>query len=124
MTMPSDAEKEEPSIFDKFATRVGNFVAQAPFFSFCVGVVLLWLPTYFITRDLEKWQLPINTLTTIITFLMVAVLENVTKRSGDATQHKLNAIAQGLVVVLEDHDSEPEADELRKAVGLEDKESS
>lgn len=122
--MPSEAERGEPSFFDKFATKVGNFVAKAPFFAFCVGIVILWVPTYFITRDIEKWQLPINTLTTIITFLMVAVLENVTKRDSDSTQHKLNAIAGALAVVMDDHDCDYEADELRRAVGLEDKESS
>jgi low affinity Fe/Cu permease len=123
MTMPSDAEKGEPSVFDKFATKVGNFIAKAPFFAFCVFIVLIWFPTLFF-MPIDSSQLIINTTTTIITFLMVAVLENVTKRGNDALQHKLNAIAEALAVVMDDQDNELEADELRKAVGLEDKESS
>ena len=123
MTMPSDAEKGSPSLFDKFATKAGDFVAKAPFFVFCVLIVVIWFPTLFF-MPIDSSQLIINTTTTIITFLMVAVLENGTKRGNDALQHKLNAIANGLAVLLDDFDDDYDAEELRKAVGLEDKESS
>ena len=47
-------------------------------------------------RDIDTWQLIINTLTTIITFLMVALLQNSQTRADQAVQHKLNAIADML----------------------------
>jgi low affinity Fe/Cu permease len=118
MTLPSQAESK--GLFDKFADVVHRFVSRPWFFAICVGIVALWLLSLPAFDDLEKWQLPINTLTTIITFLMVALLENTTKRDGDANQQKLNAIA---VYLAGDGDDDAKH-ELREAVGLEDREGS
>jgi low affinity Fe/Cu permease len=69
----------------------------------------------------------INTLTTIITFLLVALLHNTQSRAEEATQEKLNAIADALsdlmlkVETPGDEDLEEDVGELRAAVGLEDK---
>ena len=78
----------------------------------------------------SQFQLEINTTTTIITFLMVALLQNSQSRNDMATQHKLNAVADGLadlMAALSDQlpDSELVNDmsELRAAVGVEDRES-
>ncbi|WP_425567632.1 low affinity iron permease family protein [Nonomuraea dietziae] len=40
----------------------------------CVLLVLVWAPSFFLIGDLDHWQLIINTLTTIVTFLLVALL--------------------------------------------------
>ena len=63
----------------------------------CVVIVVIWAPT-FVFMPMDTWQLIINTLTTIITFLLVALLQNTQKRADAAVQHKLNAIAEGLVI--------------------------
>jgi Low affinity iron permease len=75
-------------------------------------------------------QLEINTTTTIITFLMVALLQNSQTRENQATQHKLNAIADGVADLMEhiserndDSDLKLDVEELRCAVGLEARES-
>jgi Low affinity iron permease len=57
---------------------------------------VVWAPTFFLLRDVDTWQLIINTVTTIITLLMVALLQNSQTRTDQAVQHKLNAIADGL----------------------------
>lgn len=125
---------DEVSLFDRFAERAARFVARAPFFAACVILVALWAPSILVLGDLDTWQLIINTTTTIITFLMVALLENSSARQADATQHKLNALARGLADVLQ-HIAETappsrRADvysdlrELEHAVGLEARESS
>jgi signal transduction histidine kinase len=95
-----------------------------------VLLVLLWAPSYFLLRTLDTWQLIINTVTTIVTFLLVALLQNTQKRADDAVQHKLNAIADGLADLMDhmaDRDERRELRdemlELRDAVGLEDRES-
>jgi hypothetical protein len=79
----------------------------------------------------DTWQLIINTVTTIITFLMVALLQNSQTRSDQALQHKLNAIADGLADLMaythaggQGRDLERDLIELRAAVGLEEHESS
>ena len=68
-------------------------------------------------------NLIINTLTTIVTFLMVALLQNSQTRADQAVQHKLNAIADALSDLMHDQGNEKDAAELRDAVGLEERES-
>ncbi|WP_308163955.1 low affinity iron permease family protein [Nonomuraea sediminis] len=119
------------SLFDRFATAAGGFVSRAWFFAFCVLLVVIWLPSYFLVGSIDTWQLIINTLTTIVTFLLVALLQNTQTRSDHATQQKLNAIAEGLSQVMThlsetsgDRSLDDEIRELRAAVGLENKEGS
>ena len=125
--MPSDVS-EGLSVFDRFATKASDFVSRSWFFVGCVLVVVLWAPSFVLLRDIDTWQLIINTLTTIVTFLLVALLQNTQKRSDEATQHKLNAIADGMADLmgkLARHHPEllKDRDELRRAVGLEERES-
>jgi len=154
--MPSEVTDRVGS-FDRFAGGASRLASRAPFFAFCVLLVIVWAPTYFVFRNVDTWQLIINTMTTIVTFLMVALLQNSQYRNDEATQHKLNAIADGLADLMtyvahhldgardrdadgqvagaaphtdgdgdgDGHDKlEKDLRELRRAVGLEDKESS
>lgn len=124
MTMPSEVD-DHVGAFDRFAEAVSRFVSRAAFFAACVTLVVLWAPSYFVFGDVNTWQLVINTATTIVTFLMVALLQNSQQRASAATQHKLNAIAAALADLYEDLlDDEAVADELRAAVGLEQRETS
>ena len=59
-------------------------------------LVVVWLPSILVIKTVDTWQLIINTVTTIVTFLLVALLQNTQERSDQATQQKLNALAQGL----------------------------
>jgi hypothetical protein len=126
--MPSSAPSGRLSLFDRFATAASMVVSRAWFFIGCVVLVLVWSPTFLVV-PLDTWQLIINTVTTIITFLLVALLQNTQKRSDDAVQQKLNAIADGLsdlMYYLSSDDAGLRADEreLRDAVGLEKREGS
>lgn len=126
-TLPSDVT-ENLSVFDRFATRASAFVSLPWFFLLCVVLVVLWAPSILLLGDIDTWQLIINTITTIVTFLLVALLQNTQKRADDAVQHKLNAIADGLSDLMgtltEEHPNlRRDRDELRDAVGLEDRES-
>lgn len=123
-TMPSEVD-EHVTNFDRFATAAANFTGRAPFFAACVALVVLWFPSYFIIQDLNLYQLLINTGTTIVTFLMVALLQNSSARADKAVQHKLNGIADALADLMdEDERLARDRDELRAAVGLEHRESS
>lgn len=119
------------SLFDRFADVVGRLTSHAGFFAFCVVLVVAWAPSFVLIGDIDTWQLIINTLTTIVTFLLVALLQNTQKRADDATQQKLNAIAQALAdLMAHSSPSTPARDldrdrrELIKAVGLESREGS
>jgi len=127
--MPTDVTPDL-SLFDRFATRSARFASQASFFAACLLLVIVWAPSYFVIGTLDTWQLIINTITTIVTFLMVALLQNTQTRSDEATQDKLNALARGLAELMghlaDIHDRDAlrqDVAELQAAVGLEDIES-
>ena len=125
--MPSQVS-DKMTTFDRFAGWCSNMVSRAPFFAFCVLLILIWAPTVSFLK-FDTWQLIINTVTTIITFLMVALLQNTQTRNDLATQHKLNAIADAIADLMTHFSEHAEADieedirELRDAVGIEEKES-
>lgn len=79
--------------FDRFADWTEEHVAQAWFFVFCLALVLLWLPSYFLFGKVDTWQLVINTVTTVVTFLLVALLQNTQRRFELSVHEKLDAIA-------------------------------
>ena len=117
------------SFFDRFASATSRLVAGAWFFALCVLLVVIWVPSYAVFRSVDTWQLIINTVTTIVTFLLVALLQNTQMRSDEAVQDKLNELADALGDLMESlSDERPELrrdrDELRAAVGLERRESS
>ncbi len=124
---PTPVDCRRLSIFDRFAEAASEFASHAVFFIGCALVVLLWLPSYFIIRDLNTWQLIINTMTTIITFLLVALLQNTQRRSEEALHLKLDALDDGLADLLSRLEGNRVAGngvhsdiaELRAAVGAE-----
>jgi low affinity Fe/Cu permease len=126
ITMPSEVSSHV-GVFDRFAGAAALIASRALFFAFCVALVVIWAPTYFLLGDVDTWQLIINTATTIITFLLVALLQNSQTRSDEALQHKLNAIADGLADLMDhvaqggatEHDLRNDLVELRADVGLE-----
>jgi Flp pilus assembly protein TadB len=117
---------KNPSIFDRFAEAASEQVSHATFFIACVLLVVVWLPSYFIFGNVNTWQLVINTATTIVTFLLVALLQNSQRRFDRAVHAKLDAIADGLADLMVAHDGraggsmQSEVIQLREAVGLEE----
>ncbi|GIG65686.1 low affinity iron permease family protein [Phytomonospora endophytica] len=123
--MPSDVTSQV-GFFDRFAQSASKFFSKPWFFAFCVLLVLLWAPSILVISEVDTWQLIINTTTTIVTFLMVALLQNTQTRSDEAVQDKLNAIAEILAAMAEESGSEDvkaAVKEAKAAIGLEDKES-
>src|SRR3989440_8312511 len=126
--MPTDVNGRV-GFFDRFAGHAADIASRAPFFAACVLLILVWAPTIAVFK-FDTWQLLINTATTIVTFLLVALLQNSQARNDQATQHKLNAIADGLGDLMErfatftdDPTLHDEIAELKAAVGLEERET-
>ena len=135
--MPSEVSSRI-GFFDKFAGLAARLASRAPFFAFCLLLVVVWLiqgVALVVSKGSlhafldSQYQLEINTTTTIITFLMVALLQNSQTRTDQATQHKLNAIADGLADLMEhvaaqapDSSLDDDMRELRAAIGLETRE--
>ena len=138
LLMPSGVSSRV-GFFDRFAGLAARLASRAPFFAFCLLLVIVWLVQGVILIVAKgslhafldsQYQLEINTTTTIITFLMVALLQNSQTRTDQATQHKLNAIADGLADLMEhlatqfpDSSLDKDMEELRAAIGLEVRES-
>jgi low affinity Fe/Cu permease len=118
-------EEARRGAFDRFAQRTAEVVSKAPFFAFCVALVVVWAPTYFLVDDFDTYQLLINTPTTIITFLLVALLQNTQQRGEQAIHKKLDALADGMADLMrhfanDDNELRKEIEDLKAAVGLEE----
>jgi low affinity Fe/Cu permease len=91
-------------------------------FALALGLILLWLVTYPLFPDFNTWQLVINTLTTIITFLMVFLIQRSQNIDSHAIQLKLNELvaavegASNRLINVEDL-SEEELEVLHKHFG-------
>lgn len=118
-------EQARRGSFDRFAEWSANLVSKAPFFAFCVALVVAWAPSYFLVENFDTYQLIINTPTTIITFLLVALLQNTQQRAEQAMNKKLDALADGMADLMrhfadEENDLHKEIEDLKAAVGLEE----
>ena len=79
-------------LFVRFATLTAKVAGKPWTFIACLAVVLIWAATGPIFKFSETWQLVINTGTTIITFLMVFLIQNTQNRDGAAMQAKLDEL--------------------------------
>jgi len=79
-------------LFAKFAAAVASASGKPITFVAAVALVLAWAASGPFFNYSETWQLVINTSTTIITFLMVFVLQNSQNRDGKALQAKLDEL--------------------------------
>ncbi|MBA9033889.1 low affinity iron permease family protein [Rhizobium leguminosarum] len=101
--------------FSKFATNIADRSGKPGTFVLAVVIVIVWAVSGPFFSYSETWQLVINTSTTIITFLMVFILQNSQNRDGKALQAKLDELiltsqAQNKFIGIEKLDEE----ELRK----------
>ena len=78
--------------FDKFATGVSKAAGSSLAFAVAFGVVLVWAISGPFFDFSETWQLVINTGTTIITFLMVFLIQKAQNKDSLAIQLKLNEL--------------------------------
>jgi low affinity Fe/Cu permease len=113
--------------FDRFAETASQFVSKGLFFTIAVVVVAIWMPTIFLFGSVDTWQLVINTLTSVLAFLLIALLQNSERRYDHALHHKVDVLAQALATVMR-HQVEADSaavrrsiDELNAAIGLERK---
>jgi low affinity Fe/Cu permease len=82
--------------FNWFATKTSSAAGQPLTFVIAVTVILVWAVTGPIFHFSDTWQLIINTGTTIVTFLMVFLIQNSQNRDGAAMQAKLDELLRAL----------------------------
>jgi low affinity Fe/Cu permease len=84
------------SRFSKFAKWIARMSGHPSAFGLAVFVIAAWLATGPVFGYSDTWQLVINTGTTIVTFLMVFLIQNTQNRDGEAMQLKLDEIIRSL----------------------------
>jgi low affinity Fe/Cu permease len=87
-----EAEVQKTPFFARFARWVERQVGRSSTFVLAIAVVLLWAVSGPVFRWSDTWQLVINTGTTIVTFLMVFVIQNTQSRDTQAMQLKLDEL--------------------------------
>jgi low affinity Fe/Cu permease len=84
--------KQKKGIFTKFTSATAAILGRPWVFSTALAVLFLWVCSGPILGFSDTWQLIINTSTTIVTFLMVFIIQNTQNRDNLAMNIKLDAI--------------------------------
>ena len=90
--MKKKFNKKINSWFDNFATKVTMFLGSSAAFTVACFIVVIWIVTGPVFKYSDTWQLVINTGTTIVTFLMVFLIQRSQNKESLAVQLKLNEL--------------------------------
>jgi low affinity Fe/Cu permease len=110
MTVPNQPRHPVEHLFAQASNQVSRAAGKPVTFVLCCAIIVIWAVSGPIFHFSDTWQLVINTGTTIITFLMVFLIQNTQNREGAALQAKLDEIiraldkAQNGFIALETHD--------------------
>ena len=102
-TTPKKTEQEQPlrkrswsGRFHVFAKHTASATGHAGTFVIAVLIILVWAITGPLFGFSDTWQLIINTATTIVTFLMVFLIQNTQNRDAETTQLKLDELIRAI----------------------------
>ena len=84
------------SLFSRFSKRTARASGHPAAFGLALAVILLWLVTGPLFHFSDTWQLVINTSTTIVTFLMVFLIQSTQNREAEAVQLKLDELIRAM----------------------------
>jgi low affinity Fe/Cu permease len=84
------AKRPKSDAFHRISLKISNKLGSAWAFYIAVAVILAWTVSGPFFNFSDTWQLVINTGTTIVTFLMVFVIQNTQNRDSKAMQLKLD----------------------------------
>jgi low affinity Fe/Cu permease len=85
-----------PEFFRAFARRISDFVGSSWAFAAAVLIIVVWAVAGPIYHYSDTWQLVINTGTTVVTFLMVFLMQNTQNRDAKAIHLKLDELIRGV----------------------------
>lgn len=96
--MNESQHSDSPTLpwFDRISKTLERIVGQPSAFAFALAVIVLWLVSGPFFNFSDTWQLIINTATTIVTFLMVFLIQNTQNRTTAALQLKVDEVIRAL----------------------------
>lgn len=115
----SNVMAKKPNLFEQFSNWATNATGSSAAFILAMIVIIVWGVTGPIFRYSDTWQLVINTGTTIVTFLMVFLIQKSQNKDSKAVHLKLNELVAALegasnrMVNIEDL-TEEELEQIRK----------
>jgi len=107
--------------FTRFSARIASFAGRPAAFMLALLVIIIWAVTGPLFKFSDTWQLVVNTGTTIITFLMVFLIQNSQNRDAAAMQAKLDEMIRALdkgrnrFIGIE-HRTDTEIEDIRAAI--------
>ncbi len=113
--------------FEKFVELSTKLISRAPFFAVVVAIVIIWAVSFPLWKSTTKWELAIHTFGAVLSLLLLVLLENAGRRNTEAMQEKLNVLAEALAALMEaqltddSHELREAIEDLREAVGLEER---
>jgi low affinity Fe/Cu permease len=90
--MKKELAPNKPTFFQRFSSKVTRATGSPAAFIIALAVIIIWVVTGPVFKFSDTWQLVINTGTTIITFLMVFIIQHSQNRDTAAIQLKLNEL--------------------------------
>src|SRR5947199_8295095 len=82
--------------FRKFSTNIASILCSTWSFAVAIVIVIAWVLTGPLFNYSDTWQLVINTATSVVTFLMVFIIQNTQNRDTKAIQLKLDELLVGV----------------------------
>lgn len=110
--------------FTVVATRIAGFAGQPVAFVTAAAIIVMWCATGRLFGYSDTWQLVVNTATTIVTFLMVFLIQNSQNRDAAAMQAKLDELIRAVDAARSqfigiEHLTEREIEKVRSDLELE-----
>lgn len=94
--------KSKQDVFTRFSTTVSSVIGRPWAFAAAIAAVLLWAVSGPLLGFSDTWQLIINTSTTVVTFLIVFIIQNTQNRDNMAINIKLDAMMQKMKITGKD----------------------
>ncbi len=92
----TDRPEGTRDVFHRFARSTSEILGSSKAFVAAIAAIVIWGATGPLFGFSDTWQLVVNTTTTIVTFLMVFLLQNTQNRDGQAVQLKLDELVRAI----------------------------
>jgi low affinity Fe/Cu permease len=94
--MPSKENRRRQGVLEKFAAVATRWSGGSMAFAIACGIIVVWIISGPLFKFSDTWQLVINTGTTIVTFLMVFLIQRSQNKDALALQLKLNELVAAM----------------------------